>query len=283
MPAINCQQVFTILTRGPFPTGESTDAAVEIHIALCRSCRRIAEALRPEGSITQECLIPEESRSLPYYWGIAIPPDEERPEFYAEEAARAEPVRKVKQTERAVPAEQGTLVATARGYRSRRRRRHVSMFDGRDTLAHLSGWQLAIAVLMGAVLGTALRLLGYADGNEVERASYRASNARPAPVAVERTHVAVALPTNARQQLAAKLGVAPACWQDQPGELHGNLAAGQVSEFDLLSRNADLCCTKCHNATAPRFALRGTTARISRSCQVCHWDVPVGSYNRPSP
>lgn len=272
MPAINCDQVFAILTRGPFPSGESTDAAVEIHLSLCRSCRRIAEALRPEGSISEACLIPEESRELPYYWGVMVLPEELEP--------KEVPHNEVEDQQQEQQREQQTVVATAMERRIRRHhRRRISLFDRQEPLSYLSGWQLAIAVLMGAVLGISLKLLGYTSDFETERASY----VRPAPVVTQKVHTAAMLPSNARQQLAAKLGVAPACWQDQPIDYHGATPESQASTFYSLSRNADLCCTKCHNATAPRFALRGTTARISRSCQVCHSDVPISHYDRPIP
>lgn len=242
---MNCDQVFKILTRGPFPSGEATDAAVEIHLSLCSDCRHFAEALRPDGAADSELLIPEDSRGLPYYWGIAT-----------------------------VEGEPGAMVTTAKDRRTRRRRK-PALFDRRETLSHLSGWQLAFAVLMGAALGTALRLLGYADGSEPAKVA----TAQPDAVAQVANPVEF-LPANAGSQLAAKLGVAPACWQDQQVGFHDRQSVSATAEFDLLSRNADLCCTKCHNATAPRFALRGTTARISRSCQVCHWDVPVGRFGQ---
>ena len=44
---MNCDQVFDILTRGPFPTGTSCDTPVEAHLNTCAECRRLAEALRP--------------------------------------------------------------------------------------------------------------------------------------------------------------------------------------------------------------------------------------------
>jgi hypothetical protein len=240
---MNCDQVFKILTRGPFPSGDATDAAVEVHLSLCSDCRHFADALRPDAAVCAENLIPEESRGLPYYWGVS-----------------------------ALHEEQGALVTTAKDRRTRRRRK-TNLFERREPLAHLSGWQLAIAVLMGVMLGTALRLLGYADaGGPVRSAEAPPATTKSASDSAEM------LPSNARQQLAAKLGVAPACWQDQQLGIRSTLPESPSAAFDSLSRNADLCCTKCHNATAPRFALRGTTARISRSCQVCHWDVPASNF-----
>ncbi len=43
-----CDDVFEVLTRAPFPTGEhDTDMPIERHLTVCHSCRELAEALRP--------------------------------------------------------------------------------------------------------------------------------------------------------------------------------------------------------------------------------------------
>ena len=70
---MNCNQVFNILTRGPFPSGEPTDASVEIHLATCSGCRRLAEALRPALEVFQEAVGPDECSALPGYWGELAP------------------------------------------------------------------------------------------------------------------------------------------------------------------------------------------------------------------
>ena len=64
---MNCDQVFAILTSGPFPRGVPEDAVVEQHLAVCPSCWRIAEALRPDEEIGEEALPAVEIRSLPRY------------------------------------------------------------------------------------------------------------------------------------------------------------------------------------------------------------------------
>lgn len=66
---ISCDDVFMVLTRGPFPTGHSSDAVVEGHLGTCASCRQLAEALRPIDALVPEMVTPEESRSLPSYAG----------------------------------------------------------------------------------------------------------------------------------------------------------------------------------------------------------------------
>src|SRR5262249_36867583 len=70
---MDCDQVFMILTRGPFPTGEAWDEQVEAHLEVCSECWRLAEALRPALEVFQEAVPPAESRDLPGYWGDARP------------------------------------------------------------------------------------------------------------------------------------------------------------------------------------------------------------------
>jgi hypothetical protein len=70
---MDCDRVFMILTRGPFPTGEPWDEQVEAHLESCADCWRLAEALRPALEVSQEAIPPEESRELPGYWGDARP------------------------------------------------------------------------------------------------------------------------------------------------------------------------------------------------------------------
>jgi hypothetical protein len=71
--AMDCDQVFMVLTRGPFPTGEAWDEDVEAHLESCADCWRLAEALRPALEVFQEAVPPAESRELPGYWGDARP------------------------------------------------------------------------------------------------------------------------------------------------------------------------------------------------------------------
>ena len=64
---MHCDRVYAILTRGPFPSGDVTDIAVEIHLAHCSQCRRLAEALRPVERPAHECMA--EGLRLPGYRG----------------------------------------------------------------------------------------------------------------------------------------------------------------------------------------------------------------------
>lgn len=73
---MDCDQVFMILTRGPFPNGDPSDEQVEDHLETCTDCWRLAEALRPAGSSLggfQEAVPSPECHDLPGYWGDARP------------------------------------------------------------------------------------------------------------------------------------------------------------------------------------------------------------------
>src|SRR5439155_14848244 len=69
---LNCDQVFDVLTRGPFPTGEPEDDAVERHLRACHECRQLAEALRPAVALLHEAIATDEATALPEYQG-ALP------------------------------------------------------------------------------------------------------------------------------------------------------------------------------------------------------------------
>lgn len=66
---MNCDQVFDVLTQGPFPRGRADDSQVEAHLAGCDECRRLALALRPAVTLFHETLSEDEAACLPGYWG----------------------------------------------------------------------------------------------------------------------------------------------------------------------------------------------------------------------
>ncbi len=65
--SLNCDQVFEILTRGPFPRGVGNDADVEMHLSCCYECRCLAEALRPAVDLLHESIT--DHSHLPGYTG----------------------------------------------------------------------------------------------------------------------------------------------------------------------------------------------------------------------
>ena len=73
---LDCDFVFDILTRGPFPPTDSmpldpqrqADArAIENHLATCHECRQLAEALLPTADLFHEALSEEERATLPAF------------------------------------------------------------------------------------------------------------------------------------------------------------------------------------------------------------------------
>jgi hypothetical protein len=102
---MDCDQVFMILTRGPFPTGEAWDEQVEAHLESCSDCWRLAEALRPALEVFQEAVPPAESRELPGYWGDARPASEVMAEL-ASGATTTQVAAGVRRLSRPIPADQ---------------------------------------------------------------------------------------------------------------------------------------------------------------------------------
>ena len=66
---VSCDQVFDVLTRGPFPTGAASDEGVEQHLRACHECRQLAEALRPAVALMHEAVSAEQAIDLPGYQG----------------------------------------------------------------------------------------------------------------------------------------------------------------------------------------------------------------------
>ncbi|RCS40653.1 hypothetical protein DTL42_25120 [Bremerella cremea] len=72
-----CDDVFDVLTRGPFPTGQhDTDFPVQRHLTVCHSCRELAEALRPVTAVLAEGQqeVSTEETSLPVFLAEAQAP-----------------------------------------------------------------------------------------------------------------------------------------------------------------------------------------------------------------
>jgi hypothetical protein len=88
---LNCDQVFEVLTRGPFPSGAPSDEGVEHHLRACHDCRQLAEALRPAVAMLHESIGRDRAGDLPEYQG-SLPQRERRglrPAVRATSTARA--------------------------------------------------------------------------------------------------------------------------------------------------------------------------------------------------
>jgi hypothetical protein len=174
---------------------------------------------------------------------------------------------------------------TSLGTQSTKRRRRSRLFERTRQYTPLNGWQLLIAVVLGAALGTLLRFAGYGEeaprGKTMvvtgsDRQEQQDNVALQGPVVPTRYDVREH--QLIERDLISKLGAIPACchtgWQARPAS-HIESEAGDSGE-DFKAISAEIaCCTHCHNASSARFVLRSTTAKVSRSCQVCHRDVSI--------
>ena len=62
-----CDEVFDVLTREPFPSGDPDDEIVESHLAVCHECRQLAEAFRPAVGLFHEATSTGLEGELPSY------------------------------------------------------------------------------------------------------------------------------------------------------------------------------------------------------------------------
>lgn len=242
---IQCDEVFEILTRGPFPTGAASDSLVEAHLERCAECRRLAEALRPAMVAAPEAVAPEEGVNLPCYGGIVAGRRLERPGMY-------------------------------------RGGRRTNDASGAATWPFLGRWgtpllQFAAAAAVGSVLAVGLVRwdgshfpldIGARGNARGELAPSRVVPARTIKSAVEGVgHViapsghatAGSLSWTANMSLACLLRGEPAA----PATLVP--AAGVVSQ----RATGYQCCTRCHAACSPVPVGRGT-AQVAAACRSCH-------------
>jgi len=229
---MNCDQVFDILTRGPFPTGTSCDPPVESHLTVCAECRRLAEALRPALELFQEAISPEESRDLPGYW-CALSAEPQQPAVsYAREVA----------PRRAAPPRRWVRTRMAKNFSALTAWRMVAMLALGVTVGSLVSSRMALDRLgtappagSGPAIGTTLE-----DDQPRLTASQRAEWA--------------ALPA--------------ACFGFKPDKGPRNSLRGDrlLADADLSNL---ICCSECHNAASDAVP-SAATKKVARSCQACH-------------
>ncbi len=229
---MNCDQVFDVLTRGPFPTGTSCDTLVEAHLRGCADCRRLAEALRPALELFQEAINPEESRDLPGYW-CAVATD------------RVQPV-----------------VTSAKESQPRRAaRRAWSETPVVKNFSQLAVWRLAAALLLGVTVGTVMSARGTLDAFAPLPPG---AGSRSVLVSPEDDG-----PPQLNSSLFKELAALPAaCFRHKPGVApRYSVTTPQVlAQANLANLN---CCIECHNASSEAVSASATLT-VSQACQICH-------------
>lgn len=199
---MNCDDVFDVLTRGPFPTGAASDAGVERHLAACSDCRQLAEALRPAIALFEEALGAEQARDLPGYWGD-LPP-----------AAIREPAIAV--TTAAAPVA-GAIP-----------RRHGFARRASGT------WRYAAALIVG--LATAGAGIGLGWPENVTNADYLVAAACITPLSQDAPQSSIDRATHVRRISAAEVGRLQCCTDCHAADRKQSLSTPAVAQI-LLTCN----------------------------------------------
>lgn len=230
---LNCDQVFEVLTRGPFPSGDPNDECVEHHLRACHECRQLAEALRPAVALLHEAVDREEALDLPEYQGT-LPARE--PLAPAAERPLAQGLRQV--------------VRPGRANSGKR-------FD-----QAVSAVRLIAASLLVAALGTLIYSFATAP----------ASNDRGVSFAMLRSASPPAhLPDGPGLMRLAALKLPARCMPVSYQTLTAEQAGALAAQMSLGSQEALRCCTECHHAsTAPQSAESNLVAIAAQNCSACH-------------
>lgn len=251
---IHCDEVFDILTRGPFPTGAASDCIVESHLAQCDDCRRLAEALRPAIELLQEAITPDEGRDLPRYWGNL-----------------------------AEPQTAGAAKATATKTRRQRRFGHRPAASPAVLPARTASWngaaRLAAAVLLGLVLAGLLRQSTQSHHDVMNQMAGRGQSAHwRLSDDGDRWFAEQALPAACRHPVSGLTLVAaldpmaetigPPTEQrsaDGPDSGHSRTADSRSSATARLA-----CCLGCHSAKDRKLLAATAVGRLVQACGACH-------------
>ena len=260
---IDCERVFVVLTRGPFPTGEDIDHFVESHLAVCADCRRLAEALSPSDQIVRESLSAEEGRSLPRY-------DREQLGLAAESASR--------QSNLAVsPAE-----VAARPLARRWNPQWLSAQAARGAVAiFLAALVLCtlVEVWRPDLIATTQPLWRLSPAGQPAEGSSLAETtdhgAFEATSQVAKTSAAIA--AIQEPETHAMFAVAAPCVRDDaiPPSAMSVETSDEASQptalgLMLVGREQVQCCTKCHTHGGSRPSSDLAIAASSRQCAACH-------------
>jgi hypothetical protein len=240
---VNCDDVFEILTRGPFPAGCSTDEAVEQHLAACAECARLARALEPALELVHEALDPEEAADLPEYWGRLAREPGTQLKLDREPVAAAAPALQPRPEEIAQPAPV-------------------------DTPAHRSSIlaALAVAALLMLVVGVTIGRLTRPDVRlQAAPVPVTISSLPAEPLTVESLGLAAACleqPTSREDSAAVGLPLSATALEER--------ATGVDRRLTLPNGHALACCTSCHNAERPRIHQAVHVSKLTQTCMLCH-------------
>jgi len=230
---MNCDQVFDVLTRGPFPSGASTDANVELHLAACHDCRQLADALRPATDMFHEAMAQDEYDHLPGYRG-SLRESETQP----------------------LPSAVATMLDRPPAEASAICERH------RRVTPERSAWRLTAACLLALAIAG---LLWTVNSNSHDDWVFNGSGA-PRPEQVQFQPDADGL-----LQLA-KLELSDECVLRTHREQRGATTSASDPNDDGFQTQQFVCCTRCHHAISSQSppSPPRTISVAMAACTACH-------------
>ncbi len=233
---MNCDDVFVILTRGPFPSGARTDSGVEAHLQVCPECQRLAAALRPNERGSPDAVEPEESRQLPGYWGNSLESSGE------------------------LAISLTDAVSSPRAQQLRLQRQQVQL--GKN----LNVWQFAAAVALGIVLAAALRTLVTVHTPTASAADPGLGVLMMAPATRQAQRA---------EALLALCDLNPMCRPQKPiPTVEHSFLSGDPPlslTLDESPTTAEVnCCTQCHRAGGKSQFTSAEMFRLQKTCIACH-------------
>ena len=252
---VNCDQVFDVLTRGPFPTGDASDEAVEQHLRACHDCRRLAEALRPAVALMHEAVSSDQALSLPEYQGsLPLPALDDSPDG----SPRSDSAKGL----RTSPDSSGGPRSLALGLR--RLDVQPPPKPPFDYAQLVNGLRLLAASVLVVALGTLAWGLLMSARNH---ASVAGLPSRPAPAIGE---FSAARPDEQGLRSLAMLKLTPVCFP--PGtRILGAAEAGTPLTNVLGADELLTCCTRCHaQGKSPGAMTVASNVRFAQSCSACH-------------
>ncbi|MBX3415448.1 MAG: hypothetical protein KF708_22380 [Pirellulales bacterium] len=253
---MNCDRVFDILTRGPFPSGAPSDERVERHLSNCPACRRLAAALQPAIELFEEAITPDEGRDLPAYWGdLFVADQDDHGGRYGSSSWRG-----------------GTSTRLAT------KLRHATGLDLETVRRTLpTAWRLSAAVLLGICIGGLLRSADLGSTAAVPPVTPTHSEAFAADTDDDKPLRPVAAAVIPSQVSLAELRLVACTFattapSPPKGRKHLKLPPHDVAPIPLQARDV-ACCTDCHNAHNEQIQItRETTVQIVHTCKHCHTD-----------
>ncbi len=241
---LNCDQVFEVLTRGPFPSGAPEDDAVERHLRACHECRQLAEALRPAVALLHEAVTGDEALDLPEYQG-SLPWKRRQRRLSIERIL--EPL--------VLDQNVGLAASAAKQAHGQRRQPQT-----------ISAVRFIAASLLIAALGLLFggTMISPSARHGLAQVADRFRQEAPA------LEMPSGMPSEKGLLTLASLKLPAACLPLTHRPLSTEHAAELAATIASGSLDGLVCCTKCHREGLPQPPSARLVAAVQQSCQACH-------------